>query len=251
MTSLRELLREMEAPQGKESKPEPIARPRPHRQRIRPAVASKPGRQKKQRAKLSRTFNRTPAPWLQAVLNLPELTADGIFRLRHDELNLSRQDAARILRVNRNTIWDWESGTRRPPFSAYLALRVLADNAKRSVFPIVSAEAAAPDAAKLAAMLEPEGRFGASGRVRQLEARMRAFNSIYSAAWLVRDSWFGPTMRRQEKVWGLVNALVRELRETGDHEALLYALADSLTCSPHGVPWKDGSELAGWRLRSG
>lgn len=34
------------------------------------------------------------------------------------------------------------------------------------------------------------------------------------------------------------NALTLELQQTHDHEALIYAVADALYCSPLGVTWK-------------
>lgn len=209
-----------------------------------------PAALKVDRKKLPRTFNRKPAPWLQPIFDLPELSAQSMLSLRRDVLNLSREDAARVLRVRRNTIWDWETGTRRPPFSAYLALRCLADSVRRSNLPIDPAtDLSAPDPAQLAAKLVPDASLGYRGRVLHMQARMQAFSSVYNAAWHVRNSWFGPTMRQQESVWRLVNEMVRELRNCADFEALLYALADALTLSPQGVPWKDDSERAYKRTR--
>lgn len=230
----------------------PIGRPRPtmRGRRKGPAKDQAPKRAAKKRPRLPRTFNRTPPQWLQAITDLPNVNAETMLRIRRDVLNLSRADAARTLRVRNNTIWDWETGTRRPPFSAYLALRCLADSSRRSLLPIDPAtDLQAPDAALLVPILEKEAVSGTQGRALQMQARMRAFSSIYNAAWLVRDSWYGPSMRRQQSVWALVNALVRELRQCADFEALLYSLADALTASPQGVPWKDDGERYARRQR--
>ena len=232
----------------------PTGRPRPSTQgRRRPGSWKKPqpGQRTTERRKLPRTFNRKPAQWLQVVFDLPDASPDALLSIRRDALNLSREDACRVLRISRNTLWDWETGRRRPPYSAYLALRCLAENVRRSTVPIDPAhDITAPDPGPLAAMLEAERTAGERGRVRLLQERMRAFTSIYNAAWLVRDSWYGPTMRRQESVWVLVTTLIRELRQCADFEGLLYALADALTASPRGVPWQDGSERSTRRARA-
>jgi transcriptional regulator with XRE-family HTH domain len=214
------------------------------------------------RKNIPRTFNRHPKPWLQPILDLPKPTGERLFKLRHEVLGLSRADTARLLRIARNTLWDWETGVRQPPFSAYLALRLLAemgrslgsfDPWKRSrlmtraenalasnVIPFESRAIALaePSLAELLPRIALESRAGYRGRVRQLQERMSVFSSIYNGAWLVRDSWYGPAMRRQECVWRFVNVLARELQDCHDYEALIYAVADALTCSPHGVPWE-------------
>ena len=43
---------------------------------------------------------------------------------------------------------------------------------------------------------------------------------------------------KQECAWRFVNVPARELQRTRDYEALIYAVADPLTTSPHGVPWE-------------
>jgi hypothetical protein len=68
--------------------------------------------------------------------------------------------------------------------------------------------------------------------------KMLAHSAIYNAAWLVRDSWHGSPERRQERMWRFVNTLARELQRTTDYEPLVFAVADALTASTHGVPWE-------------
>jgi DNA-binding transcriptional regulator YiaG len=85
---------------------------------------------KPKRKKLPRTFDRSPKPWMQPVLELPKHTSGEMLAVRREVLGLSRADAARLLRVARNTIWDWETGYRSAPFSAYALLRVLADQGR-------------------------------------------------------------------------------------------------------------------------
>ncbi len=223
-----------------------IARPRPTRRGVRRSwnVVAK---EKRERPRLPRTFTRKSPAWLNSVLDLPQISGQEMLSLRRDVLNLSREDAARVLRVRRNTIWDWETGTRRPPFSAYLALRCLAESAKRSLLPIDPAsDLRPPDPALLLPMLEAEARAGVQDRMLRLQARMQVFSSVYNAAWHVRDAWHGSAMRRQENVWLLLNAFLRELRGCQDFEALLYAVAHALTLSPLGVPWKENCERS-WR----
>lgn len=94
-----------------------------------PAVAT--AKETRKRKRLPRGFNRRAKPWLQPMLELEEPTDERMLKVRRDVLGLSRADASRLLRVARNTIWDWETGYRRAPFSAYLALRLVADAAKR------------------------------------------------------------------------------------------------------------------------
>ena len=67
---------------------------------------------------------------------------------------------------------------------------------------------------------------------------MRAFAAIYNAGWYVRDAYWGPDQRRREKVMDFIAALIQELRETDDYEALLFSVADALYASPLGVPWE-------------
>jgi transcriptional regulator with XRE-family HTH domain len=85
---------------------------------------------KPRRKKLPRTFDRRPKPWMQPVLDLPKHTGGEILTVRREVLGLSRADASRLLRVSRNTIWNWETSYRSAPFSAYALLRVLADQGR-------------------------------------------------------------------------------------------------------------------------
>jgi len=84
-----------------------------------------------------------------------------------------------------------------------------------------------------------EGRFRSRReRAAEIEERMHRFSAIYHAGWLLRDAYFGPTQRRQQYVMDFLAALLNELRATQDYEALIYAVADTLTASRHGVPWE-------------
>jgi hypothetical protein len=51
--------------------------------------------------------------------------------------------------------------------------------------------------------------------------------------------WHGSANRREKYARDFADALARELQTgSADHEALLYAVADSLYVSPLGVPWE-------------
>ena len=75
-------------------------------------------------------------------------------------------------------------------------------------------------------------------RAAELQERMAGFSAVYNAAWRLRDSFFGPDARRKESAIALWAVLLDELRRTNDHEALLFALVDSIACSSHGLPWE-------------
>lgn len=75
-------------------------------------------------------------------------------------------------------------------------------------------------------------------RAAELQARMLKFSAIYNAACLLRHAWHGSAVRRQQCAQGLADAVVMELKQAKDPEAVLYSLADSLYCSPLGVPWE-------------
>ena len=75
-------------------------------------------------------------------------------------------------------------------------------------------------------------------RVNALEERMHTFSSIYNAGYMVRDSYFGPDARQREKVMVFLTVFVEQIGKTDDYEALLFAVADTLYRSPHGVPWE-------------
>lgn len=197
---------------------------------VRPARA----KVKPKRKKLPRTFDRREKSWMQPIRAIPPHTSERILELRRD-LSLSRADAARLLRVARNTVWDWETGYRSAPFSAYLALSLLAErHSVRDVQRLAAVPLESP-APRLQMLDQPKGR---RAQAAQLRERMEKFSGIYNAAWLLRDARHGVPLRRQELAWRFANALAKELLKTLDHEALLYAVADSITCSPLGLPWE-------------
>jgi hypothetical protein len=69
---------------------------------------------------------------------------------------------------------------------------------------------------------------------------MLAHRPIYNAAALVRDAWRGSERRRAECIASLAEAVLVELQRAEDKEAVLYALADGLTCGALGCPWESG-----------
>ena len=75
-------------------------------------------------------------------------------------------------------------------------------------------------------------------RAMYLQERMRKFTEIYNAGWFVRDAYFGAEDRQREAVMKFIAAMLQELRSTQDYEACLFAVADALYCSRHGVPWE-------------
>ena len=87
---------------------------------------------------------------------------------------------------------------------------------------------------------EKEGGVYESSRVRsaKLRARMMRFNKIYNAAWMVRHAQHGTPEQREAKVREFINVLRRELEKCRDPEALIFAVADSITAFPHGLPWE-------------
>jgi hypothetical protein len=76
-------------------------------------------------------------------------------------------------------------------------------------------------------------------RAAELRERMACFSTIYNAGWLVRDAQSGPTQRLDEAMMRFVAVLLQEMRTCRDFEALIYAVADTITCSRHGVPWEE------------
>lgn len=76
-------------------------------------------------------------------------------------------------------------------------------------------------------------------RVAALRERMFRFSAIYNAAYMVRHSQYRSDSVRQESMRRFVVALVQEMRHCRDFEALMYAVADSLTSNPLGVPWEN------------
>jgi hypothetical protein len=80
---------------------------------------------------------------------------------------------------------------------------------------------------------------GRRQRAAALEKRMLKFSGVYNAAALLRDSWHGAEERRQACAQTLADVVLQALQQPeADVEALLYALADSLCCSPLGTPWE-------------
>lgn len=84
-----------------------------------------------------------------------------------------------------------------------------------------------------------EGRAqSARARAAALRQRMAVFARIYNAAYMVRHSQHGYAQRREEYVMRFVAALIDEMRHCRDFEALIFAVADSITADPLGVPWE-------------
>ncbi len=74
---------------------------------------------------------------------------------------------------------------------------------------------------------------------RELRARMTQFSNIYHAAWFVRYASVSfESEYRNQKIDAFWEALLKELEKCEDREALLYAVADSITAFPHGLPWE-------------
>ena len=67
---------------------------------------------------------------------------------------------------------------------------------------------------------------------------MLKFSAIYNAAYHVRASYFLRDAKLQEAAARLVFVVLEELPRAEDKEACLFAIADALYCSPHGVPWE-------------
>jgi hypothetical protein len=90
--------------------------------------------------------------------------------------------------------------------------------------------------------MEPSRFVNRRQRARELERRMMQFSSIYNSAALLRDSWHGAPARRLNCAMCLAQALSLSFQEISADpeavEAMLYALADALYCSPLGVPWE-------------
>lgn len=84
-----------------------------------------------------------------------------------------------------------------------------------------------------------EGRFRSRReRAAEMQERMYQFQEIYNAGWAVRNAYFGPDQQSHKMMMLFLAALLRALRTPQDYEALIYAVADTLTASPHGVPWE-------------
>lgn len=75
-------------------------------------------------------------------------------------------------------------------------------------------------------------------RAAELQARMLKNSRIYNAAYMVRHRYFMRDANRQASVDQFIAVVLEELSKTADPEACLFAIADALYCSPHGVPWE-------------
>lgn len=91
-------------------------------------------------------------------------------------------------------------------------------------------------------MMQEPPRLGRRQNKAAMVERMRKHHRIYNAACLLRDAWGyhdAGSGRRLNCAKALGDAVLEALREPHhDIEAILYALADSLTCSPLGTPWE-------------
>ena len=80
---------------------------------------------------------------------------------------------------------------------------------------------------------------GRRRRAARVEARMLNHSEIYNSAALLRDSWHGSEERREECARNMALAVTQALQAKAcDCEAVLYAIADSICCSPLGTPWE-------------
>lgn len=75
-------------------------------------------------------------------------------------------------------------------------------------------------------------------RAARLRGRMMKFSSIYNAAWMVRHYQHTSAKPLEKAINDFCAVLAQELDHAADKEALLYAVAESLTISPYGVPWE-------------
>lgn len=81
---------------------------------------------------------------------------------------------------------------------------------------------------------------GGSSRQRaaRLSERMTKFRRIYNAAWMVRHYQHASGQPLKKAIGDFCAVVALELESAIDQEALIYAVAHSLTLSPHGVPWE-------------
>lgn len=81
---------------------------------------------------------------------------------------------------------------------------------------------------------------GGSSRQRaaKLSERMTKFRRIYNAAWMVRHYQHASGQPLKKAISEFCTALALELESAKDQEALIYAVAHSLTLSPYGMPWE-------------
>lgn len=74
-------------------------------------------------------------------------------------------------------------------------------------------------------------------RAAALRARMAEFRAIYNAGWYIRNYMHGDPDRMAAAAAQFCDVVAAEIARATDKEALIYAIADTLTCSPYGVPW--------------
>lgn len=87
------------------------------------------------------------------------------------------------------------------------------------------------------AQLSPD-RMNSRQRAAALKIRMASFSGIYNAGWLMRYTVHGAHSQRQKAIHDFCEAVAVAFQQSDDKEALLYAIADTLTCGPHGLPWE-------------
>ena len=71
-----------------------------------------------------------------------------------------------------------------------------------------------------------------------MRARMLKFDEIYNAAWMLRSAQHGSEDNKNERVQKLIAVLKGAIEKGDDPEALIFAVADSMTAFPYGVPWE-------------
>lgn len=133
-------------------------------------------------------------------------------------LQLSAPEIAELCGVNHTTATRWQKGLSRVPLAALKLITFRVEG----VLP-----------------RDDEPRESSRIRAARLRARMLHFHDIYNAAWFVRMAQHGAPGYHRQKVERFVSVLKRELAECRDPEALIFAVADSLTAFPRGLPWED------------
>jgi hypothetical protein len=130
---------------------------------------------------------------------------------------LPPEEISALCGVSRTTALRWQRGKARAPAAAAKLI-----------------------ALRLGGVLDPHEEHRESSRTRaiKLRARMLQFHDVYNAAWSVRASQHGAPAYRRQKVENFMVVLRRALEHCGDDEALIFAVADSLTAFVHGLPWE-------------
>ncbi len=98
-------------------------------------------------------------------------------------------------------------------------------------------EPTTPTANRLSAAKDAKLRPAATPKA-GLRERMLKFSNIYNAAWMVRHYQRGAPQSLAGAINRFCSVLEQELEKATDNEALIYAVAESLTLSPHGMPWE-------------